>query len=181
MPKSPDTLRESWESVYEMSLQLAKRIEADCRARGEQFDALLVIPRGSYYPANIVSRELGFEAVDLLQACIGSYETGSTERATKFKLGQMPTEAMIRGKDILIIEEVCDTGHSLTFLADYLHEAGSGLVRTGVLHYKPGRNQTGFRPDWFIKETDQWIVYPWESSEERGQTSQVRRQRGYHA
>lgn len=158
-----------------MSIRLAARIEADCRASGEQFDFMLVIPRGSYYPANIVSRELGFGAADLLHACASSYQAHAQARQQAFTMGQMPSRVQVHGKDILIIEEVCDTGSTLDFLVDFLREAGAGLVRTGVLHYKPGRNQTGFRPDWFITKTDRWIVYPWEISEARGQTSQVHR------
>lgn len=171
----PDALRETWESVLELSLKLAARIEVDSRQRGEQFDVMVVVPRGSYYPANIVSRELGFGAVDLLHACISSYEPDSSERELSFKLGQMPSAEMVRGKNILIIEEVCDTGYTLDFLIKYLQKAGAGLIRIGVMHYKPGRNQTGFRPDWFMTETDQWIVYPWEISEAHGRDSQVRR------
>lgn len=172
----PDALRETWESVLKLSLELAARIEADSRERNEQFDVMLVVPRGSYYPANIVSRELGFGATDILHACVSSYETDSSVRQPSFKLGQMPAAETLRGKDILIVEEVCDTGYTLSFLVDYLKKAGAGLVRTGVMHYKPARNQTGFQPDWFIIETDQWIVYPWEISEAHGRTSHVRRQ-----
>lgn len=170
-----DALHETWDSVYNMSLRLAAMIEAGCRQRDEQFDAMILIPRGSYYPANIVARELGFGPLNLLHACIHSYETGSTERNQEFELGQMPTPKEVQGKELLIIDEVCDTGHTLPFVVEYLKEAGAGTIRTGVLHHKPARNLTGFQPDWYVTETDKWIVYPWECSEERGSTSRVRR------
>ncbi|MEK9196084.1 MAG: hypothetical protein AAB914_01820 [Patescibacteria group bacterium] len=35
-------------------------------------------------------------------------------------------------------------------------EQGAGQVRSGVLQYKP---------DWFVVQTDKWIVCPWESHE----------------
>lgn len=170
-----DALVETWDSVYEISLKLAAMIESDARKSGQQFDAMIVIPRGSYYPANIISRELGFRPVDLLHACLHSYETGTTERQLDFKLGQMPTAEETRGKDLLIIEEICDTGHTLSFLVDYLKKAGAASVRSAVLHYKSSRNETGFVPDWHVVETDKWVVYPWESSEAHGNASQVRR------
>lgn len=175
MPDIPaDALRETWDSVYEMSVELARLIEEHCRTSGERFDAVVVVPRGSYYPANIVARELGFEATDLLAAAVKSYKPNSTER-TEFKLGQLPSNDEVRGKNLLIIEEVCDRGHTLQFLNDRFKEQGADLIRTGVLHYKPTQSQTGFKPDWAVKETDKWIVYPWEIHDKDRGVSTVKR------
>lgn len=171
-----DALRETWESVYEKSVKLAQLIEAHCRETSERFDVMVVVPRGGYYPANIVSRELGFGATDLLHACIGSYVgQGTTDRTGEFKLGQMPAPESVRDKNVLVIEEVCDTGQTLAYLDTYLKDAGASLVRTGALHYKPGQSQTGFQPDWAVEETERWIVYPWEQHELNGKQSAARR------
>lgn len=170
-----DALRLDWDDVCKQSLQLAEMIEEHHRKTGEQFDVLVVVPRGSYYPANIVSRRLGFSGTDLLHACIGSYEAGARQRSESFRLGQMPPKEMVKGKDVLVIEEVCDTGQTLKFLTDWLREAGAGIVRTGVLHYKPDKSQTDFVPDWYVGRTDKWIVYPWEGYEARGRDSLVHR------
>jgi hypoxanthine phosphoribosyltransferase len=169
-----DAMRETWDSVYEKSLELAARIEKHCRETGEQFDSIVVVPRGSYYPVNIVARELGFESVDLLHACVSSYVPVSTQR-TEFTLGQMPTDEEIEGKNLLIIEEVCDTGHTLKYLTDLFKQQGAELIRTGALHYKPDQSQTGFKPDWYAAETDKWIVYPWEVHDSNGKNSMARR------
>jgi uncharacterized protein len=170
-----DALRETWESVYDKSVKLAALIEAHCAKTGERFDAMVVVPRGAYYPSNIISRELGFSATDLLHASIGSYEIKSTTRKAEFAVGQMPTAGQVKGKHLLIIEEVCDSGQTLKFLVDYLEQHGAELVRTGVLHYKPGQSQTGFKPDWAVAMTDKWIVYPWEMHERDPASSVTRR------
>lgn len=171
-----DAIRETWENMYDMSVELAGIIEQHCRYTGERFDAMLVVPRGGYYPANIVSRELGFSAPHLLHACVGSYQAASRQRAGGFALGQMPTREQLAGKNILIVEEVCDTGQTLDFLYKFLKENGAQLVRTGVLYHKPGQSQTGFQPDWAVKSTEDWIVYPWEDPhEDIGQHSVVRK------
>jgi uncharacterized protein len=130
-----DAIRESWDDVYEKSRRLADMIEA----AGERFDAMVVIPRGGYYPANIVSRRLGLEATDMLQASIGSYEQGTTDRKGDFQLGQMPDDAQVRGKNLIVIDEVCDTGKTLS--------------------------ASGFKPDFAVETTDKWVVYPWEADE----------------
>src|ERR1039458_8680451 len=103
-----DAVRETWEGVYDKSLQLATKISEHCARTGERFDAIIVVPRGSYYPVNIISRELGFTATELLHACVESYRVGSTQRQAKFKIGQMPSDNQIAGKNLLIIDEVCD-------------------------------------------------------------------------
>lgn len=171
-----NAMKETWDSVYEKSVMLAERIAAHCAETGERFDAILVVPRGSYYPVNIVARELGFGATDLLHACVSSYMADSTARTPSFSIGQMPSAAEIRGKHLLIIEEVCDTGHTLDFLTKRFKEQGAALIRTGVLHYKPSKSETEFVPDWFVTQADDsWIVYPWEEHEQRGKQADVKR------
>jgi len=171
-----DALRVRWDHANFLSVRLADMIEGHCVETGEQFDGMVVIPRGSYFPVNIVARRLGFTTIHMQHMGIGSYIPGTTKRSGKFEYGQMPSPEDINGKDWLIIEEVCDTGHTLTHAVDLLKLAGASLIRTGVLHYKPGKNETGFVPDWIPSPpTDEWIVYPWEVDERIGLSSTVRR------
>lgn len=172
-----DALWERWDHVNFLSVQLADQIEAHCIQTSEQFDGMIVIPRGSYFPVNIIARRLGFKATHLQHMGMTSYPLGQTERSdVGFEYGQMPLTEHLKDKDWLIIEEVCDTGHTLSHAVDLLRHAKAGLIRTGALHYKPERSQTGFVPDWVPTEpTDRWIVYPWEVDERIGLNSVVRR------
>lgn len=170
-----DALIESWDSVYQMSLDLAAMIDTDCEANGNRFDAILAFPRGSYYPVNIISREFGFAAPEILHACVTSYDAGTTSQNQEFRMGQMPTKEQVEGKNLLIIEEVCDTGNTLAHVTSLLQLMGVGLIKTGVLHYKPTNSKSGFKPDYFVQETDKWIVYPWEIHEQNKKLTHVRR------
>ncbi len=158
-----DALRETWEGIERQSFQLAAMACEYAQDSDRRFDALVMLPRGGYFPALVISRCLGFEAIQILQASIGSYQDGATQRRGDFKTGQMPTEADVKGKHLLIIDEVCDTGETLAYLVKQLQSMGAASIKTGVLHYKPGRSTSGFKPDWFITKTDKWIVYPWEA------------------
>lgn len=166
----------TWADVEAASLRLADMIQDHCQKTGECFDKMLIVPRGGYFPAAIVARVLGFEASDMQHACITSYTAGKTKRDKKFSYGQMPANQDIAGKHVLVVEEMCDTGHTLAELTRWLKEAGASAVRTGVLHYKPRRSQTNFRPDWWVMETDKWVVYPSEQYEISSTESTVRRQ-----
>ena len=170
-----DALRENWHSANELSFELAQKIEDHCIRTGERFDKMILIPRGSYPVGNIVSRRLGFSADHILHMCMTTYRDGETESSGQFRYGQMPTPEDVKGLDLVIIEEVCDTGETLSHAEDLLRLAGAGLVRSGVLHFKPGKTTTGYTPDWFANTTDSWIVYPWEKDERIGQGSIVRR------
>jgi hypoxanthine phosphoribosyltransferase len=160
-----DAIHETWDSVAEKSLQLAEMIEQHCVDTGERFDHIILIPRGSYFPVNLIARRLGFLASDLLHACINSYIPGTTVRKPEFTMGQMPSDKELAGKDLLVIDEVCDTGYTLDYLTKWLATKNTGRVRTAVLHYKPGRSETGFVPDLLVTKTNDWIVYPWETIE----------------
>ena len=35
-------------------------------------------------------------------------------------------------------------------------------IRVAVPWYKPGRNQTDIEPDYYLHETDEWLVFPHE-------------------
>src|SRR3569623_1216546 len=95
-----DAVYETWESVGEKSLKLAEMIEAHTQKSGEKFDAIIVIPRGGYFPTNLIARKMGFLADRLLHACITSYIPGSTKHQPEFTLGQMPTDKELGGKNL---------------------------------------------------------------------------------
>jgi uncharacterized protein len=170
-----DAMREFPHSVRDLATSLADRIEQHCADTGEQFDKIIVIPRGSYDPANIMVRRFGFTAVDLIHMCMSSYKDGQMKRNGVFEYGQMPTPEEVDGLDLLIIEEVCDTGETLKHATELLALANAGLIRTATLHYKPTKSTTGFVPDWYGIKTDAWIVYPWEKDEKVGASSAVKR------
>lgn len=53
----------------------------------------------------------------------------------------------IRGRDVLIIDDIFDTGNTLTHLVAALQAAGPGSIRTAVLLTKVGRAEVEMRPD----------------------------------
>lgn len=67
---------------------------------------------------------------------------------------------------LLIIDDVYSSGLNVQAVIDRL---GSRLkrnmpaqVRVGVIWYKPGKNQTERVPDYYLHETDDWLVLPYE-------------------
>lgn len=50
--------------------------------------------------------------------------------------------------DFLVIEDIVDSGNTLSFLVDYLEKKGARSVRTCTLLDKPSRRKVDFTPDY---------------------------------
>ena len=65
---------------------------------------------------------------------------------------------------LLIVDDVFDTGLTIdAVIARLAHKARRNTprdIRVAVPYYKPSRNRTGRRPDYFLHETARWIKYP---------------------
>jgi uncharacterized protein len=67
---------------------------------------------------------------------------------------------------LLLIDDVFDTGRSLEAVVDELaRRCRRNLpehIRIATVYYKPTRNRSRFKPDYYVRETDQWLVFPHE-------------------
>jgi uncharacterized protein len=67
---------------------------------------------------------------------------------------------------LLIIDDVFDSGRSIeAFLKELRSRCRANTpadIRIATVWYKPGRNQTALKPDYFIHESDEWLVFPHE-------------------
>ena len=78
---------------------------------------------------------------------VSSYGSGTTSR------GLVDIILDIRRKDlgncdILIVEDIIDSGKTLSYLAKYLKEKGAKSVRTCTMLDKPSRREVDFQPDY---------------------------------
>lgn len=61
--------------------------------------------------------------------------------------------------DILVIEDIIDSGRTLSYLVDYLKLKGAHSVRTCTLLDKPSRREVDFTPDYVGQEIpDEFVV-----------------------
>jgi len=75
-------------------------------------------------------------------------------------------ETLNRDDGLLIVDDVFSSGLTNQALIGRLQKRLKRnmpqQVRTAVPWYKPSRNRTARRPDYFIHETDDWLVMPYE-------------------
>jgi uncharacterized protein len=65
------------------------------------------------------------------------------------------------GCRVLILDDIFDTGRTAMRVREIL-EARGAEARVATLFWKPDRNCTSGRPDYYLHETRQWIVFPHE-------------------
>ena len=91
-----------------------------------------------------LSRKLGHNAtLDFLR--VSSYGDGTTTSGN-IQLDCHP-KLDVRGKDVLIVEDIIDTGHTLAYLKRYLHDKGA-RVRICALLDKPSRRKADVYADY---------------------------------
>ena len=68
--------------------------------------------------------------------------------------------------ELLLVDDVFDSGRSvIAILAELKQKTRANLPQTikiATPYYKPDRNTTDIVPDYYIHETDQWLVFPHE-------------------
>lgn len=69
--------------------------------------------------------------------------------------------SIVRGSRVLIIDDVLDTGHTAFAVLKCLAPFGAE-VKLATVYWKPSQNQTTLKPDFYVRETDEWIVFPHE-------------------
>ena len=76
------------------------------------------------------------------------------------------TQKMNAEDSLLIVDDVFDTGLSVKAIIDKLESrCRKNLpqdLRVATAYYKPGKNRTDFKPDFYTHSTDEWLVFPHE-------------------
>ncbi|MET0988262.1 MAG: phosphoribosyltransferase family protein [Steroidobacteraceae bacterium] len=67
---------------------------------------------------------------------------------------------------LLLIDDVFDSGRSLEAIIAELQRRCRrnlpGQIRIATVYYKPERNRSSLTPDYYVRATDQWLVFPHE-------------------
>lgn len=70
------------------------------------------------------------------------------------------------GQSLLIVDDVYDTGLSIKAVLEALNRRSRRNtpqdIRVATVYFKPGNNRTDRRPDYYVHETDRWLVFPHE-------------------
>lgn len=93
--------------------------------------------------------------VGVIQA--SSYRGATTERGDLIINSELMID--ITGRDVLLVDDIFDTGHTLTRVIKKMQEFNPSSIRSAVLLKKAGRVEVDYTPDFFGFEIpDEFVV-----------------------
>ncbi|MDI9634077.1 MAG: phosphoribosyltransferase [Methanolinea sp.] len=140
-----------WREAVRLSRLLAKKIRGSFSP-----DIVVAIGRGGYVPARIVCDSLMLSSLTSIRV----EHWGVAAKSRESAVVRYPLATDVRGMDVLVVDDVTDTGETLEVAVRYLNGLSPKAVRTAVLHHKA---KSAFTPDYYAlyEESWRWIVYPW--------------------
>jgi hypoxanthine phosphoribosyltransferase len=144
----------TWNQIYEMLLYQAQKI----KTQNYKPDLIVAIARGGVVPARILSDLLETPNLSFMQI---EFYTSINQTLQEPILKQTLT-TNVTGKKILLIDDISDTGKSLQLAKNHLQQKGAIEIRTATLYGKP---QSVTTPDFYEKQTTDWVVFPWDIKE----------------
>lgn len=144
----------SWDEIYSMMLRLARRV----RESHFEPEVIVGVSRGGWPPARIMSDLL--ENQNLANMKVVFYRDIGLRN--KRPVITQPVSSRVKGKRVLVVDDVSDTGHSLRVVSAHLRTRGAGKVKVCTLYLKPG---SVFTPHFYARKTSKWIIFPWERLE----------------
>lgn len=144
----------SWDQSYQMSFRLfEKMIEDDFYP-----DVIVGIARGGWIPARLLADFNGNKRTANIK--IEFYE--HTSKSSEKPIISQEISEDVSNKKVLIVDDVADSGKSLAVAIDHIKKMNPKKIQTATLFYK---DHSIIEPDYYVRETKAWVVYPWEYCE----------------
>lgn len=136
--------------------KIAREIDNDYANSGKRL-LLLCILKGSVVFMGDLMKKLTIPVeIDFMK--VSSYGTG-TETSGRIKILLDLHRQDLSELDIVIVEDIIDSGRTLSYLVEYLRLGGAHSVKTCTLLDKPSRRQVSFTPDYTGKVIpDEFVV-----------------------
>ena len=150
-----------WDYAYNLCRDVSERI----KAAGFMPEVIIGVARGGWYLARVLCDF--FMVKDLFSLKMEHWGvTATVTGAAELKFG-LDSEAQkkLRGRRVLIADDVTDTGDSIKFALEYVRAFEPSDVKTATMHHKAS---SSFMPDFYGEFMTEWrwIIYPWSVHED---------------
>lgn len=144
----------TWTDVERWATVLTERI----RAANAIPDGIAALTRGGWVPGRLLCDRLGVHRLVSLRAQHWGV-TATPDGNAKLTEG---LSGPVHGQKILVVDDITDTGESLTLAAAHVAEQGPTRLETAAfLHITHSK----FTPTYFAEEIPRaawvWVVFPW--------------------
>jgi len=142
----------SWQTYHTLALQLAYAI----RKKEKSLDSIVAIGRGGLTIGHLLADLL---QIPICSITIQSYTDIQNQGKPVITAG---LAKQITYKHILLVDDIADSGTTLTRATAYLRTFGPSRITVATLFYKP---HSSFLPDYYALKTTKWILQPFEITE----------------
>ncbi len=141
-----------WEHIHDLCRNVSNKIKES----GYEVDTIVALARGGWVAGRILCDFLLLKNL----YSINVEHWGVVATITKKAEITNPLNIDIKGRKILVADDITDTGDSIKVVLDHLRALEPKEVRTAVLQHKAS---SAFEPDFYgeILEDWNWIIYPW--------------------
>jgi hypoxanthine phosphoribosyltransferase len=122
--------------------------------RGSEFTVVCVLKGSCIFVSDLV-RLLPIP-LEMAFVSAGSYRDSS--RPSALEIRTMPSSEEVRGRRVLLLDDILDSGRTLTAVREALLRDGADEVRTGVFLDKPERREVPLEPDFRVFEVEDLFV-----------------------
>ncbi len=152
-------------TLLTQSFELVKMIlDSDFRPT-----ALIALWRGGTPIGIAIHEGLSFLGVNTKHFALRtSYYDNNNQRRDNVEIDNlgMIIDQLNKNDSLLIVDDVFDSGNTINTLLNTLYDSDTietpSEIRIATPYYKPNNNQTNLKPDFYLYETEQWIVFPHE-------------------
>ncbi|MFB6126396.1 MAG: phosphoribosyltransferase [Halolamina sp.] len=153
LPEEFDCTITNWEYIYGLCRDVSDQvIDADFEP-----DVVVALARGGWFAGRCLCDFLGMDDLTSLKM---EHYVGTAAKSDEPEVRYPMPKGSVEGKDVLIIDDIADTGGSIRRAHEYVHERDAAAVRTATLQLL---QTSEFEPDYVGERLEEWawIVYPW--------------------
>lgn len=148
----------NWDYIY----GLCRGISKDVKKSGYKPDVIVALARGGWFAGRVLCDFLNLN--DLISLKVEHY-TGTASASVGPKLRYPFDSSMVKGKSVLIVDDISDTGKSMMFAKEYILKHGPTDVRTATLqHLQCSQSKADYVGE--VLDEWAWVVFPWNFMED---------------
>ena len=143
----------NWEYIYGRCRAVANQVK---RTEYEP-DVVVALARGGWFAGRCLCDFLGLDDLTSLKM---EHYVGTAQKTGDPEIRYPMPEGSVEGKDVLIIDDIADTGGSIERAYEYVTDRNPNDVRTATVQLL---GTSEFEPDYVGERLDEWtwVVYPW--------------------
>ena len=146
----------SEEEIDKIVARIAAEIDRDYAGKDNRLVLVCILKGSIVFTGDLMKRLTIPVEIDCMK--VSSYGSG-TASSGNIKIHLDITRDDISDCDILVVEDIIDSGCTLSYLTEYLKLKGAKSVKTCTLLDKPSRRKVDFAPDYSgLEIPDEFVV-----------------------